>query len=73
LKTETDDRTLVLSLTSECPLGGNPSDCQWHFLRELPEGARITYAQALTGGEASAVAARHRRCLADKQARLVEA
>jgi hypothetical protein len=57
-----DDKTLLMGLTVECPMGGSPLDCQWHFLRELTTDARTEYVRAMTDGEGQEVLCRHREC-----------
>lgn len=64
---DVDDRTLVIGMAEQCPLGGNPAECQWHFLRELPVCLRLAYVDAMTPHEIGEVACRHRECLCRKR------
>jgi hypothetical protein len=61
-------RGMLCGLLFECPLGGNPRECQGHAIRELPVIERIRWLQTLSEAECREIYLRHMRCLESKLA-----
>ena len=62
----TDQRTLLTGLLFECPLGGNPTDCQLCAIRQRPVSERLQYLRDLSDAEAERTYESHVCCLRQK-------
>jgi len=60
-------RKMMLWLCFECPLGGNPQDCQAHAIRNAPFPERRRWVADLSGEECLRVYDCHLRCEARKE------
>lgn len=59
-------RAMVVGLAFECPLGGNPSDCMCHSIREMPAGERFEWVKRLSDDECLDLFRKHSLCLEKK-------
>ncbi len=57
-------RSLLRGLIFECPMGGNPENCQFHEIRKLTPARRLAWVQSLSAEECRITYAKHRECLA---------
>jgi len=56
-------KPMIYGLIFECPLGGNPLDCQGYTLRQEPLETRIQFVEALSETEALKLYLDHLECL----------
>ncbi len=66
-------RKMMLWLCFECPLGGNPLDCQAYAIRKTPFPERRRWVDSLSDEECLRVYDCHLRCEASKEAARREA
>ena len=61
-------RALLIGLVRECPMGGNPQDCQIHSLRKtLNMEARVAWVEGLSDRECRQLYYSHLDCLRAKE------
>lgn len=60
-------RAMLHGLLVECPLGGNPADCQVYAIRKQSMRERVAWLKSLSDEECRAMYARHRSCLAEHE------
>lgn len=66
MRRKQDLRALLTGLVFECPVGGNPVDCQLCEIRQRAVADRLQYLRDLSDAEAERLYASHKRCLRDK-------
>lgn len=60
-------RKMLLWLSFECPLGGNPCDCQLQQVRRMPFEERRRWLSGLSDAECLLHYEQHRQCLSMKE------
>lgn len=56
-------KPMLYGLIFECPLGGNPSDCQGYAIRHEPLDKRIQFVESLSEAQALKLYVDHLECL----------
>lgn len=62
-------KAMLMGLVLECPLSGNPKDCQLHDRRKLPLMERIEWVKSLSDDECHHFYKVHCDCLNNKEKR----
>jgi len=60
-------RVMLIGLTAECPLVGNPKDCPLHERRKLPANEQIIWVNSLSDDESLQICHTHCKCFAKKE------
>jgi len=60
-------KAMLVGLIFECPLGGNPEDCQLYEHRKLPMNQKFGWLNSLSDDELQAYYRVHFDCLVEKE------
>lgn len=59
-------RTMLSGLIFACPHGGNPTDCQFHAIRNQSVRKRVNWVTSLSDAQCVELYERHRGCFSKK-------
>jgi hypothetical protein len=60
-------KVMLMGLIIECPLGGNPKDCQLYERRNLPINQNVQWVKSLSNIELKKTYLAHCECLEKKE------